>query len=68
MLLLEGIDTYGLGNWGAVAEHVGSSKTPEQCKVGGHGLLKCWAAGLSVRWANCLCKVAPGWAASTKSG
>lgn len=33
LLLLDAIDIYGMGNWAAVAEHVGPSKTPEQCKV-----------------------------------
>jgi transcriptional adapter 2-alpha len=32
-LLLEAIDTYGPGNWNAVAEHVGPCKTAAQCKV-----------------------------------
>ncbi|GLJ49285.1 hypothetical protein SUGI_1041620 [Cryptomeria japonica] len=30
MLLLEGVEMYGLGNWGVVAEHVGT-KTKVQC-------------------------------------
>ncbi|KAL6762489.1 hypothetical protein V8C86DRAFT_639327 [Haematococcus lacustris] len=32
-LLLEGIDQFGLGNWAAVAESMGSSKTAQQCKL-----------------------------------
>ncbi|GFH28208.1 uncharacterized protein HaLaN_26661 [Haematococcus lacustris] len=35
-LLLEGIDQFGLGNWAAVAESMGSSKTAQQCKMSGH--------------------------------
>ncbi|GFR44583.1 hypothetical protein Agub_g5858 [Astrephomene gubernaculifera] len=31
ILLLEAIDQYGLGNWGAISEHVGG-KTPAQCR------------------------------------
>jgi transcriptional adapter 2-alpha len=29
LLLLEAIDMYGLGNWAAVAEHVGTKSTTE---------------------------------------
>ena len=32
MLLLEAIDMSGLGNWSAVASHIGS-KTAEECKA-----------------------------------
>jgi len=31
MLLMEGVDASGLGNWAAVSTHVGS-KTAAQCK------------------------------------
>jgi transcriptional adapter 2-alpha len=31
LLLLEGIEMYGLGNWGDVSDHVGT-KAPQQCK------------------------------------
>ena len=31
MLLLEGIDSYGLGNWSAVSKNVGS-KTAAECR------------------------------------
>lgn len=37
-LLLEAIDNFGIGNWQAVAEHVGPAKTAMQCKV-------CWEHG-----------------------
>ncbi len=32
LLLLEAIQMYGLGNWGEISEHVGTTKTPEACK------------------------------------
>lgn len=32
-LLLEAVDAYGMGNWVAVADHVGPTKTPLQCKA-----------------------------------
>ncbi len=33
VLLLNAVDQYGLGNWTAVAEAVGPSKTWQECKV-----------------------------------
>ena len=37
MLLLEAIDMYGLGNWAAVAEHVGT-KTGSDCQRHYHAI------------------------------
>ena len=40
LLLLEAIDMAGVGNWGAVADHLGT-KTKEECKVIRAGLQCC---------------------------
>jgi transcriptional adapter 2-alpha len=32
LLLFEGLERFGFGNWGDIAEHIGSDKTKEDCE------------------------------------